>query len=40
MTFEFSRAMKNWMEGKNFLEVLDATELEEGKLYNLIMRLR
>ena len=39
MTFEFSRAMKNWMEGKNFLEVLDATELEEGKLYNLIMRI-
>ena len=39
MTFEFSRAMKNWMEGKNFLDVLDATELEEGKLYNLIMRI-
>ena len=39
MTFEFSRAMKNWMEGKNFLEVLDATDLEEGKLYNLIMRI-
>ena len=39
MTFEFSRAMKKWMEGKDFLEVLDETELEEGKLYNLIMRI-
>ena len=39
MTFEFSGAMKKWMEGKDFLEVLDATELEEGKLYNLIMRI-
>ena len=39
MTFEFSNAMKRWMEGEEFLTVLDSTELEEGKLYNLIMRI-
>ena len=39
MTFEFSNAMKRWMEGEEFLSVLDSTELEEGKLYNLIMRI-
>ena len=39
MTFEFSYAMKKWMEGEEFLYVLDSTELEEGKLYNLIMRI-
>ena len=39
MTFEFSEAMKSWMEGHNFLEILHLTELEEGKLYNLIMRI-
>ena len=39
MTFEFSEAMKNWIEGKDFLEILNLTELEEGKLYNLIMRI-
>ena len=39
MTFEFSLAMKNWMAGKEFLDILNLTELEEGKLYNLIMRI-
>ena len=39
MTFEFSEAMKSWMAGKDFLEILNLTELEEGKLYNLIMRI-
>ena len=39
MTFEFSEAMKNWMSGKPFQEILNLTELEEGKLYNLIMRI-
>ena len=39
MTFEFSEAMKIWMEGKDFLEILNLTDLEEGKLYNLIMRI-
>ena len=39
MTFEFSKAMKKWMKGKHFLEILNFTELEEGKLYNLIMRI-
>ena len=39
MTFEYSEAMKNWMGGMEFLDVLNSTELEEGKLYNLIMRI-
>ena len=39
MTFEYSEAMKSWMAGKEFLEILNLTELEEGKLYNLIMRI-
>mgnify|MGYP002624232226 FL=1 len=39
MTFEYSEAMKNWMKGEEFLDVLNLTELEEGKLYNLIMRI-
>ena len=39
MTFEFSLAMNNWMNGKEFLDILNLTELEEGKLYNLIMRI-
>ena len=39
MTFEYSEAMKNWMRGMEFLDVLNSTELEEGKLYNLIMRI-
>ena len=39
MTFEFSNSMKRWMEGKSFFDVLESTELEEGKLYNLIMRI-
>ena len=39
MTFEFSNSMKKWMEGKEFFDVLESTELEEGKLYNLIMRI-
>jgi antiviral helicase SKI2 len=39
MTFEYSEAMRSWMAGKDFLEILNLTELEEGKLYNLIMRI-
>ena len=39
MTFEFSNAMIMWMEGKEFLDVLEVAELEEGRLYNLIMRI-
>ena len=39
MTFEFSKAMKQWMEGNDFAELLDLTDLSEGKLYNLIMRI-
>ena len=39
MTYEFSEAMKSWMEGKEFYKIVNLTELEEGKLYNLIMRI-
>ena len=39
ITFAISKAMISWMEGKNFNEILQETELEEGKLYNLIMRI-
>ena len=39
MTYEFSEAMKSWMEGKTFSKIVSLTELEEGKLYNLIMRI-
>ena len=39
MTYSISKAMKSWMEGKPFHYILEETELEEGKLYNLIMRI-
>ena len=39
MTFEYSKAMKEWMEGKDFSDLLQLTELSEGRLYNLIMRI-
>ena len=39
ITFSISKAMKSWMEGKPFYFILEETELEEGKLYNLIMRI-
>ena len=39
ITFSISKAMISWMDGKNFNEILQETELEEGKLYNLIMRI-
>ena len=39
ITFSISKAMKSWMDGKSFSYILKETELEEGKLYNLIMRI-
>ena len=39
MTFEYSKAMKEWMEGNDFSELLELTDLSEGRLYNLIMRI-
>ena len=38
-TFKESKAIYTWMSGGKFSEILDFTELEEGKFYNLIMRL-
>ena len=39
ITFSISKAMKSWMDGKSFSYILKETELEEGKLCNLIMRI-
>jgi len=39
ITFCTSRAIYNWMNGAPFKDILEDSELEEGKLFNLIMRL-
>jgi len=39
ITFCTSRAIYNWMNGAPFKNILEDSELEEGKLFNLIMRL-
>lgn len=39
ITFCTSRAIFNWMNGAAFKNILEDSELEEGKLFNLIMRL-
>lgn len=39
ITFCTSRAIYNWMNGASFANILEDSELEEGKLFNLIMRL-
>ena len=39
ITFAVSRAMKSWMMNYTFSEILKETDLEEGKLYNLILRI-
>lgn len=39
ITFCTSRAIYNWMNGAAFKNILEDSELEEGKLFNLIMRL-
>ncbi len=39
ITFCTSRAIYNWMNGAVFKDILEDSELEEGKLFNLIMRL-
>lgn len=39
ITFSVSKAIYLWMNGSKFREILQESDLEEGKLYNLIMRL-
>jgi antiviral helicase SKI2 len=39
VTFSTSYAVYSWMEGAKFKSILEDSDLEEGKLYNLIMRL-
>ena len=39
VTFSIYKAMKSWMEGKSFSSIIKETELEEGKLYSLILRI-
>lgn len=39
ITFCTSRAIYNWMNGASFRDILEDSDLEEGKLFNLIMRL-
>jgi superfamily II RNA helicase len=39
VTFATSYAVYLWMEGAKFKDILRESDLEEGKLYNLIMRL-
>ena len=36
---DVSLAIKSWMEGASFGEICKLTDLEEGKLYNLILRI-
>jgi ATP-dependent RNA helicase DOB1 len=36
---EVSNSIKRWMEGASFGEICKLTDLEEGKLYNLILRI-
>ena len=36
---DVSMAIKSWMEGAPFGEICKLTDLEEGKLYNLILRI-
>ena len=36
---DVSLAIKSWMEGASFGEICKLTDLQEGKLYNLILRI-
>ena len=38
-TFSLSKAILMWMNGSPFIDVLKQANLEEGKLFTLIMRL-
>lgn len=38
-TFGVSKAIYNWIKGAKFREILHDCDLEEGKLFNLIMRM-
>ena len=37
--FSLAPTIKSWMEGKNFKEILEECDLEEGKVYSIINRL-
>jgi antiviral helicase SKI2 len=39
ITFAVSKSISLWMKGLKFRDILNDCDLEEGKLYNLIMRL-
>jgi len=39
ITFSVSKSIYLWMQGEKFTDILNETDLEEGKVYNLIMRL-
>ena len=39
INFTESKAIHCWMSGRSFRDVIEYTELEEGKFYNLIMRM-
>jgi superfamily II RNA helicase len=39
ITFAVSKSISLWMKGYKFRDILQDSDLEEGKLYNLIMRL-
>lgn len=39
ITFAVSKSISLWMQGNKFKDILNDCDLEEGKLYNLIMRL-
>lgn len=38
-TFSLSKSILGWMNGMNFIDILKASQLEEGKLFALLMRL-
>ena len=39
MTFSLSKALKMWMQNHSFASIVKETDLDEGKMYNLIMRI-
>jgi len=39
VTFSVSKAIYLWMKGNSFREIIHESDLEEGKLYTLLMRL-
>ena len=39
MTFSLAKALKMWMQNNSFASIVKETDLDEGKMYNLIMRI-